>query len=168
MKYTAAIIVLASAVTAASVDGASATLALIDALPSSLKSLALVSPAAVSAEILSEFATGTPTWFTVLPTDVQSYFVSANSAAAASLLSAASAFPTGAPNATGIYSNSTASITKATLKTTKTASITDTESSGSAATTSSSKSSSGAGSVPTQAIGAGLAGLMGVVGLFAL
>ena len=38
--------------------------------------MALTNPAAVVSAIASDFATGTPTWFQAIPTDVQSYFLS--------------------------------------------------------------------------------------------
>ena len=43
-------------------------------LPPSLLSVMLSNPTSAAAEIASEFDTGTPTWFTALPTDVQSYY----------------------------------------------------------------------------------------------
>ena len=62
---------------------AAASLAVYLALPSSLQAIALTNgPAAVS-KISNEFKTGTSTWFTKLPTDVQSYFISEGTAGAA-------------------------------------------------------------------------------------
>ncbi|RMY48928.1 hypothetical protein D0865_07806 [Hortaea werneckii] len=70
------------------------------ALPSSLVAEALTNSAAVSSEIASQFSAGeTPTWFTALPSDVQTYLVplATNSAAASSALANITA---AAPNAT--------------------------------------------------------------------
>ncbi|KAI7365795.1 hypothetical protein KC336_g21373, partial [Hortaea werneckii] len=70
------------------------------ALPSSLVAEALTNSAAVSSEIASQFSAGeTPTWFTALPSDVQTYLIplATNSAAASSALANITA---AAPNAT--------------------------------------------------------------------
>ncbi|RMZ10505.1 hypothetical protein D0862_03233 [Hortaea werneckii] len=70
------------------------------ALPSSLVAEALTNSAAVSSEIASQFSAGeTPTWFTALPSDMQTYLVplATNSAAASSALANITA---AAPNAT--------------------------------------------------------------------
>merc|ERR1712193_523612 len=58
------------------IDPLSASLAVFNALPTSLRDMALTNPAAVVSAIASDFATGTPTWFRAVPTDVQSYFLS--------------------------------------------------------------------------------------------
>lgn len=58
-------------------------------MPSSLVAEALTNSAAVSSEIASEFAhSETPTWFTALPSDIQTYLVPAitDSAALSSLI----------------------------------------------------------------------------------
>ncbi|QDS76564.1 hypothetical protein FKW77_006865 [Venturia effusa] len=64
-----------------SVDPESASLALFAALPTSLAAIAITNPAAAATIIQGEFATGTPTWFTNLPTDVQTYYLTAAGAA---------------------------------------------------------------------------------------
>lgn len=71
------------------------------ALPSSLVAEALTNSAAVSSEIASQFAAGeTPSWYSALPTDIQSYFAPTDAAAvssASSVLSSAAANLTSNP-----------------------------------------------------------------------
>ena len=50
-------------------------MALYSAAPSSLKPLLRVSPTAALAQISAEFLRGTPTWWTVLPQDIQNFLV---------------------------------------------------------------------------------------------
>lgn len=64
------------------VSRGSATVELYSALPTSILSLALTNEAAASSAIASQFATGIPTWFATLPTDVQDYFLSQDTLAA--------------------------------------------------------------------------------------
>ncbi|KAF2233580.1 hypothetical protein EV356DRAFT_567840 [Viridothelium virens] len=76
------------------------------ALPPSLISLATNDPAAASSVIASEFAGGqTPSWFTALPTDIQTYLVPA--ATPASVASAA------ATSGAGSISSALGSLTSA-------------------------------------------------------
>jgi hypothetical protein len=145
---------------------------LLTALPSSLLAEALTNSKAVSLELASEFSEGiTPTWFTALPTPVQSYL----------LQQGASSNATGLVNST-IPHNTTLARTTATLThnhhTTRITGVVHTgghttkpqaaASSSSAAASSSSSSSTGGASMPTNIIGAGLAGAVGLVGLLAL
>ena len=58
------------------VSPAEATILLLSALPSSIQEIAETNLAGASTIIAEEFLTGTPTWFTALPTAVQSYFLS--------------------------------------------------------------------------------------------
>ncbi|KAK1823703.1 hypothetical protein LTR12_001889 [Friedmanniomyces endolithicus] len=68
------------------------------ALPSSLVAEALTNPSAASSDIAAEFATATPSWFTALPTDIQTYLVPLATNGAS--LSAAVGNATAAANAT--------------------------------------------------------------------
>jgi len=173
MKFTAAtVLAIATAVFAVpnekrSVDPASASLALFGVLPSSLQAVALTNPAAAASEISSEFETGTPTWFTKLPTDVQTYFITA----AGSAVPTTTAFTgTGGSlyssnsTSTGKFLNSTITSTGSTTSDSATTSGSGTA----ASTTASSSSSTGGASLPTQVIGAGIAGALGVLGMLAL
>ncbi|KAK5123064.1 hypothetical protein LTR85_003260 [Meristemomyces frigidus] len=160
------------------------------ALPSSVIAEALTNSAAVSSEIASEFAAGnTPTWFTALPSDIQTYLVPA-ATTAANITSANATTILG--TATGIAANSSAvsgaqsgilasasahnssvisraSLGTSTASSSGSSSSSTGSSSGSSGSSSGSSSSSSAGaSMPTAIIGAGLAGALGVVGLFAL
>ncbi|KAK4543675.1 hypothetical protein LTR36_005320 [Oleoguttula mirabilis] len=168
------------------------------ALPSSVIAEALTNSAAVSSQIASEFAAGqTPTWFTALPSDIQTYLVpvATNSAALSSAVAniTAAANATIIATATGIAGNASAVsgaqsgilasasaanssvISRASLGTSTAGSSATSTGSGSSSTSGSSGSSSGSSSsssagasMPTAIIGAGLAGVLGVVGLFAL
>jgi len=170
MKYTATLLALAGAVVASpSVNPTSASLALYSALPSSLQAIALTNPAAAATIISSEFASSaTPSWFSKLPADVQTYFITA----------ASSAVPTTAPLGTGIGGkNGTALSTgKFTNSTTSSAAATSSGStllvssvaSATGTTTAKASSSSGGAAMPTQAMGAGLAGVVGLIGMLAL
>ncbi|KAK3672529.1 hypothetical protein LTR78_007579 [Recurvomyces mirabilis] len=157
------------------------------ALPSSLIAEAMTNPAAASSEIAAEFSTATPTWFTALPTDIQTYLVPL--ATGGSLANV-----TGAANMTAIASsaigNSTAVsagqssilaslsaqnssvVAGATTGTSSgagsTGSVTGASASRSASGSAGASSSSAAGAVPTAIVGMGLAGAVGIVGLFAL
>jgi len=176
MKFTAAtVLAIATAVFALpnekrSVDPASASLALYGVLPTSLQAVALTNPAAAASEISSEFSTGTPTWFTKLPTDVQTYFITA----AASAVPTTSAAITGTggtlfssnSTATGKFLNST--ITSTAAATSSGAATSGGAASSAASGSAASSSSSGGASTPTQIIGAGLAGAMGLIGMLAL
>jgi len=162
-----AIFALAGAVMAApaleerDINPLSASLAILGVLPSSLRSLALVNATAAGEEISSEFLTGTPTWFTQLPTDVQSYFITAGAAGDA----VPTAVPSGSNStATGIFSNSTMT-TSGSGSSTITAAATTAAAASSAAASS---SSSGGAALPTQAIAGGFAGLVGLAGMLAL
>lgn len=56
----------------------SASVALMSALPSSLSALAQTNPVAAASLINLQFFTGTPTWFTKLPSDIQTFFLTTN------------------------------------------------------------------------------------------
>lgn len=157
------------------------------ALPSSLIQEALTNSAGVSSEFASQFAAGeTPSWFTALPSDVQTYLVpnggevpSATAITTSTSVSSSSATGTGGlnPGINGTLSNGTstalASRTSSRVQTTLTegATVSETRSSSATSSTTSASSSStseaGAG-VPTAAVAMGFAGLAGVVGVLAL
>ncbi|KAK3720399.1 hypothetical protein LTR37_003811 [Vermiconidia calcicola] len=153
------------------------------ALPSSLYSQALISPTAVASQVASQFAAGnTPSWYTALPTPIQSY-----------LQASASVNGTGAvTNGTAgvIHTTGSNSSTLTTTSTRRTGALTterttrggndetttrtraggagsDASSSAAAGSASASESTGGA-SLPTAIVGAGVAGVFGVVGLLAL
>jgi hypothetical protein len=142
---------------------ASASAALIGALPSSILAVAITNPSAAATIISSEFATGTPTWFTKLPSDVQTYFLTAQGAAV----------PTAAPTgnngtlstATGKFSNSTTAAATSSGLTTK---LTSAAASTAATTSAKSSSSTGGAALPTGIVGAGIAGAIGLMGMLAL
>jgi hypothetical protein len=133
----------------------------------------LTNKGAVSSKLASEFSAGeTPTWFTALPTPIQTYLLGQGGASNA----------TGLLNSTAIvHHNGTASTTKTkpVVVTTHgrtthltgvahtTAKNTNTQAAASSSAGASSSSSGGA-SMPTAIIGAGLAGAVGFVGLLAL
>jgi len=173
MKFTAAtVLALATAVLARpnqvaerDVDPASVTAALITALPSSLLAVAITNPAEASTEIAAEFATGTPTWFSKLPTDVQTYLLTVGGAAVTpSPIGSGGLFSSNTTATTGKFLNTTSS--------TAAGSTTDGSAATSAASSSkgpaSSSSSTGGASMPTQVVGAGIAGILGIVGMLAL
>ncbi|KXT10856.1 hypothetical protein AC579_1954 [Pseudocercospora musae] len=126
------------------------------ALPSSLIQEALTNSAGVSSELASEFAAGqTPSWFTALPSDVQTYLVPAGAIATANATAITSASGAPYPSANSTSRSST------------TGSSSETGASGTGSSNESS-SSSEAGAMPTAILGAGLAGAVGIVGLLAL
>ncbi|KAF2162352.1 hypothetical protein M409DRAFT_27356 [Zasmidium cellare ATCC 36951] len=141
------------------------------ALPSSLIQEALTNSAAVSSEIASEFSAGsTPAWFTALPSDVQTYLVPVASFpnATGSVISAG---PTNSANSTG--NSTTLSRTSTRGPTTITSTATNSGSgsgsnNGASATQGESSSSTGGASMPTNIMGLGLAGAVGLVGVLAL
>ena len=144
------------------------------ALPSSLVAEALTNTGAVASQIASEFSVGsTPAWFTALPTGIQSYLLGP----VASQVSNG----TGLLNSTAIANSSSATVVRTTTSTQghttlvtghgrTTATGGSNTQTGAAASSSgaSSSSSSGGASMPTNIIGAGLAGAVGLVGLLAL
>lgn len=140
------------------------------ALPSSLVAEALTDPAAVSSEIASEFSAGiTPSWFAALPTGIQSYLLGPAASQAANA--------TGILNSTMIGNSSSVTQVKTTTKPNgQTTIVTDagrtTNGGGNtqtgAAASASGSSSSSQGAAPTNVIGAGIAGAVGLVGLLAL
>jgi len=169
MKYSATLIALAAAVMAVpnekrSVDPLSASLAVYSVLPSSLQAEALTNPAAAASEISAEFASSaTPTWFSKLSPDVQSYF-----------LAQGAATTTAGPIATGVSGGNTTSIgpySNTTITTSSgaatTAAATTLLAAGTTTGTSTSSSTGGA-SMPTQVVGAGLAGAIGLIGMLVL
>jgi hypothetical protein len=85
------------------------------ALPSSLVAEAITNSAAVASEIASQFAAGeTPTWYSALPTDIQSYLMPSDMAGVSSLTAAASSLVTGGVSA---LTNSTSSASSASITT---------------------------------------------------
>ena len=139
------------------------------ALPSSLVAEALTNSQAVASEIASEFSAGsTPAWFTSLPTAIQSYLLGPVASQAANA--------TGLLNSTAVANSSSATVVKTKTNThgqttLVTGSNTQTAagaSSSAASSSGASSSSSGGASMPTNIIGAGLAGAVGLVGLLAL
>jgi len=175
MQFTAAtILAIATAVFALpnekrSVDPASASLAVFSVLPSSLQAVALTNPAAAASEIHSEFLTGTPTWFSNLPTDVQTYLITSKDSSAvpttAALAGTGGSLFSSNSSATGKFLNSTAAASTA-AATTSGAALSSAGSSASGHAGSS--SSTGGASMPTQVIGAGIAGALGIFGMLAL
>jgi len=161
------------------------------ALPSTLIQEALTNSAAVSSQIASEFSAGqTPTWFTALPSDIQTYLVpvptgvangtgavtaSPNATALSSIIHNATAISAGQSSIlASIHSQNSSVISRASLGTSTVAGATSTGASGSSASGSSgsssgsSSSSSAGASVPTAIVGMGLAGVVGFVGVLAL
>jgi hypothetical protein len=181
MKVTAAFVALAAVVAAVpaveqrDVSPESVTAALLQVLPSSIIAVAITNPGAATTLIEQAFATGTPAWFSSLPSDVQQYLITAEAGKASGAPASASATPSGsgsgvAPplttgsgngtaSTTGKYSNST---TTKTGSSTKTATGSGSESSGS------SSSSSAGASMPTAIIGGGIAGFAGLLAMLAL
>ncbi|KAI5369917.1 hypothetical protein Slin15195_G007950 [Septoria linicola] len=156
------------------------------ALPSSLIQEALTNSAGVSSELASQFAAGeTPSWFTALPSDVQTYLVPTGggvpSATAITTGTSISSSATGTggfiPGTNATLGNGTstalASRTSSKVQTGLTEGATESETGSSSATSSrtsassSSTSEAGAG-MPTAAVAMGFAGLAGVVGVLAL
>ena len=159
------------------------------ALPSSLVAEAMTNPAAASSEIAAEFSTATPTWFTALPTDIQTYLVplaTGGSVAGANITGAANmtAIATSAiGNSTAVSagqssilaslaSQNSSVVAGATTGTSSgagsSASATGASATRSASGSAGASSSSAAGAIPTAVAGMGLAGVVGIVGLFAL
>ncbi|KAJ4296411.1 hypothetical protein N0V90_006456 [Kalmusia sp. IMI 367209] len=160
----------------------SVLLQLVTVLPSDVLAVAVTNQAAFASEIASSIGAGkTPEWYQALPTGVKSVLASlypvSTPAASTPSETAASSYVTevtetsvtvitstpSAPSATGassIGSNSTA----ITSVNTPTLSGTPTGSTGSP----SGSALPGAASVPSAAIGAGLAGVLGFLGLLAL
>ncbi|KAK3060420.1 hypothetical protein LTS18_008579 [Coniosporium uncinatum] len=196
---------------ATGLDEASVRGVLITALPPSLLAVAATNPAAVSSEIAAEFsASGAPSWFTALPTDVQSYLLGAPAVGATPTASngiptnsANMTMPTGAgvingtiggiaggngttgvngtTGANGATDGSTTSAAglstvasvpgrSSSAASTRTGASSSAGSpSGSAgAAGSSSPASTGGAALPTAVIGAGIAGVVGFVGMLAL
>ncbi|EME89760.1 uncharacterized protein MYCFIDRAFT_210177 [Pseudocercospora fijiensis CIRAD86] len=135
------------------------------ALPSSLIQEALTNSAGVSSELASEFAAGqTPSWFTALPSDVQTYLVPAIVDATA--VTSASGAPH--PSANSTSGNTTSIILTTRVTSSSSSSSSETGASATGSSSDSSSSSSEAGAMPTAVLGAGLAGAVGIVGLLAL
>ncbi|KAK4508463.1 hypothetical protein PRZ48_002202 [Zasmidium cellare] len=141
------------------------------ALPSSLIQEALTNSAAVSSKIASEFSAGeTPAWFTALPSDVQTYLVPAGTFPNATG-SVVSAGATNSANSTGNTTTFSRTSTRAPTTITSTATSSETSGSGSndaASASDASSSSTGGASMPTNIVGLGLAGAVGLVGVLAL
>merc|ERR1711981_76776 len=143
------------------IDPLSASLAVFNALPTSLRDMALTNPAAVVSAIASDFATGTPTWFQAIPTDVQSYFLSQADDLGVTSVPSAGASATGAiASATGsAASEASAAVSSAA------GGLSSLASSASAAASS---ATSDSGAMPTQVIAGGFAGVAGLMAVLAL
>ncbi|KAF4307035.1 hypothetical protein GTA08_BOTSDO04983 [Botryosphaeria dothidea] len=166
------------------VDQNSIASVLITALPSSLLSVALTNQAAVSSIIASEVAAGSPQpWISALPSDIQSYLFAA-ATAGVSITAAPTATPTAGANATSALSSIVSSVAagnSSSNATTTGSSASSTSSSseessaasesssatGTRSGSSASASSTGGAALPT-AVGAGLAGVVGIIGMLAL
>jgi hypothetical protein len=70
---------------------AQATISLVAALPASLQALAVSNPTSAAAVISSEIVAGPPAWFTSLPAEVQTYFITQGEASATASASSAAA-----------------------------------------------------------------------------
>merc|ERR1711939_1195411 len=139
------------------IDPLSASLAVFNALPTSLRDMALTNPAAVVSAIASDFATGTPTWFQAIPTDVQSYFLSqADDLGVTSV-------PSAGASATGAIASATADASAAVSS--AAGGLSSLASSASAAASS---ATSDSGAMPTQVIAGGFAGVAGLMAVLAL
>ncbi|KAF4556955.1 Hypothetical protein D9617_1g088370 [Elsinoe fawcettii] len=161
-----------------SIDLVSVYQVLQTALPSSLVQEALTNSDAVSSQIASQFAAGqTPSWFTALPTDIQSFLIggaaetgtpASNSATAtgnstAAVTSAAGNASASVSQISGSVSSRVSSITGAIASG---ASSRASGASGSAA--SGTAGSSGMAAKPTGIIGGAMLGAAGIIGLLAL
>ncbi|OQO12323.1 hypothetical protein B0A48_02965 [Cryoendolithus antarcticus] len=151
-------------------------------LPSSILQEALTNSAGLSSEIASEFRVATPTWFTALPTDIQTYLVSA--ANSPSAFANATAGIASTLNGTAIMNSTSVAAAQSSISSANSAQISSEVASASAAGTTSggagsgaasatsasaSSSSSAAGaSMPTALYGMSLVGAMGLVGVLAL
>lgn len=138
------------------------------ALPSSLVQEFLTNSAEASSAIASEFAAGSiPSWFTGLPSDVQTYLFPSGAVATAD----ATAITSG-PSMPSAYSTESAYGTSTGSSQITSTSDSDSSSKTSASRTSSTASSSetysAGASMPTAVMGVGLAGAVGFVGLLAL
>ncbi|KAF2717553.1 hypothetical protein K431DRAFT_232871, partial [Polychaeton citri CBS 116435] len=134
------------------------------ALPTSLIYEALTNPAAVSSEIASEFAAGqTPSWYSALPSDVQTILQPNASAIATGLSSSITSYP----NATAITGNSTVLPTGGLGNGTSGSNFTTSSRSGSGSGSQSTSTGNGA-TLPTAVFGMGLAGAAGLMGMLVL
>lgn len=145
------------------------------ALPSSLIQEALTNSAGVSSQLASEFAAGeTPTWFTALPTDVQTYLVPAIANATA-VTTGASSTGTGGlltvltnGTSTSNFTSSSSTLTSVS-STTRRTTVTESSQTGASATGNRGSSSSEAGAAMPTVVAMGIAGLAaGMVGVLAL
>merc|ERR1711881_623540 len=149
------------------IDPLSASLAVFNALPTSLRDMALTNPAAVVSAIASDFATGTPTWFQALPTDVQSYFLSQADDLGVTSVPSAGASATGAiASATGSAATEASAAADASAAVSSAAGGLSSLASSASAAASSATSDSGA--MPTQVIAGGFAGVAGLMAVLAL
>merc|ERR1711981_1005630 len=149
------------------IDPLSASLAVFNALPTSLRDMALTNPAAVVSAIASDFATGTPTWFQAIPTDVQSYFLSQADDLGVTSVPSAGASATGAiASATGSAASEASEAADASAAVSSAAGGLSSLASSASAAASSATSDSGA--MPTQVIAGGFAGVAGLMAVLAL
>ncbi|KAF2018636.1 hypothetical protein BU24DRAFT_101199 [Aaosphaeria arxii CBS 175.79] len=131
------------------------------AIPPEVQVSAFQNPSSFGAEVASSISAGNPpAWYTGLPADVKSALPSLYPAAA---VTTPSATPTSAASSSQASSASSESESAS-----SSAATTSSPSSSSAASAAPSSSSTGGAAAPTAVVGAGLAGLMGVVGLLAL
>merc|ERR1712036_42467 len=144
------------------IDPLSASLAVFNALPTSLRDMALTNPAAVVSAIASDFATGTPTWFQAIPTDVQSYFLSqADDLGVTSV-------PSAGASATGAIASATGSAAAADASAAVSSAAGGLSSLASSASAAASSATSDSGAMPTQVIAGGFAGVAGLMAVLAL
>jgi len=143
----------------------SASLAVYSVLPSSLQAEALTNPGAAASAISAEFATATPTWFSELSPDIQTYLLG-QGATTTALVALSTGLSGSNITATGIYSNTT--ITSSGAAASSSAAKTTGAAAGTTSGKASTSSSTGGASMPTQVIGAGLAGAIGLIGMLAL
>ena len=160
---------------------------LLTALPPSALAEAAASPTAFAQEVASEISAGNPpAWYTALPPSVQSYLqqsVATGSVGSVSLPSASiSSVTIIAGNSTIVANGTIIPNGNSTIHTTRPATrphgppahptnaqeSSAVASASAASASAASSSSSGGASMPTAIIGAGLAGAVGIVGLFAL
>merc|ERR1711981_344494 len=161
------------------IDPLSASLAVFNALPTSLREMALTNPGAVVSAIASDFATGTPTWFQAIPTDVQSYFLSqaddlgvtdVPSAGASATGALSSATGSAASEASGAASSAAGALSSAGASASAALSSAagGLSSLASSASAAASSATSDSGAMPTQVIAGGFAGVAGLMAVLAL
>ncbi|KAG8625800.1 hypothetical protein KVT40_006201 [Elsinoe batatas] len=171
------IVALASALSAtayaqSSLDLISVYQVLQTALPTSLVQEALTNSDAVSSQIASQFAAGqTPSWFTALPTNIQSFLIGGAAETGTPASNSATATGNSSSSATGVAGNASASVTEISGSVSSIiGGPTSAIRSGApaASSRSSSAGSSGMAAKPTGVIGGAMLGAAGIIGLLAL